>query len=88
MSEIKQLNIKNAEAYDLAAEIAVIRGGTLTDAVVNALRNEAERVRRFRDRDTRIAALLEHGRRYSALPDRDRRTDDEIIGYDESGLPS
>lgn len=88
MSEAKQLNIKNAEAYELATEIAGITGENLTAVVIAALRERAARTRKFRDRDARIARLLEHGRRYSALPDRDKRSADEIIGYDERGLPT
>lgn len=43
-------------------------------------------------RQSRLAAsvadrLMEIGRRYAALPDEKRRTSDEIIGYDETGVP-
>lgn len=58
----------NAEAYELATEIAGMTGETLTTVVVAALRERAARTRKFRDRDARIGRLLEHGRRYSALP--------------------
>jgi antitoxin VapB len=34
------------------------------------------------------AAIMEIGRRCAALPDFDRRSADEILGYDENGLPS
>jgi antitoxin VapB len=88
MNEQRQLNIKNSEAYDLASEIAKIRGGSLTDAVLLALRGEADRARREEGREARIAALLDHGRRYAELAGRDTRTPDEIIGYDENGLPT
>ena len=86
MNDARQL--KNSEAYDLAVEIARIRGGSLTDAVLVALREEASRARRSLDREARMAALLDIGRRYSELPDRDTRTADEILGYDENGLPT
>jgi antitoxin VapB len=88
MNEIKQLNIKSAEAYDLATEIAGITGESLTAVVTEALREKAVRARKLRDRDARIAALMDIGRRYSELPDRDLRTPDEIIGYDDNGLPT
>jgi antitoxin VapB len=32
--------------------------------------------------------ILEIGRRCAALPDLDMRPPDEILGYDEHGLPS
>ncbi|MDR6290082.1 MULTISPECIES: type II toxin-antitoxin system VapB family antitoxin [Inquilinus] len=79
------LNIKNDEAHRLASELARLTGENLTSAVTTALRETLERERRRRggvaDR------LMEIGRRYAALPDRDTRSADEIIGYDENGLP-
>jgi antitoxin VapB len=87
MNEIKQLNIKDGEAYDLASEIAGLRGGTLTAAVLSALRREAEVARKEQTREARIKALLDLGRRYTELERTDARTADEIIGYDENGLP-
>lgn len=88
MNEIKQLNIKNAEAYQLATELAALTGESVTAAVTEAIRERIERERRALDREARIEAMLEHGRRYSQLPDRDTRTADEILGYDENGLPT
>lgn len=43
---------------------------------------------RRKDRAGIAEALLEIGRRYSELPDKDTRTPDEILGYDENGLPT
>ena len=88
MNEIKQLNIKNAEAYALATEIAQLQSESLTDAVLRALRREAALARKLKDRDAYIKRLLEHGERYMALAERDTRTPDEILGYDENGLPT
>ena len=34
------------------------------------------------------AEIMEIGKRCAALPDIDRRTAEEILGYDENGLPS
>jgi antitoxin VapB len=88
MNEIKQLNIKNDEAYRLATELAQMRGESVTAAVTEALRETVERDRRAKERDARIAEMLEHGLRYRQLPQRDMRTADEILGYDENGLPT
>ncbi len=88
MNEVKQLNIKNAEAYELAVELAELRGESVTAAVKQALRETVERERRSKYRDARIAEMLEHGLRYRQLPQRDVRTADEILGYDENGLPT
>ena len=87
MDEIKQLNIKDAEAYDLAREIADIDRVSLTGAVVKALRAEVRRARRERDRPERIAKLLAYGDLYTPYP-RSTQSDDEILGYDEIGVPT
>lgn len=70
------LSIKHAEADRLARAT----GETLTDAVVTALRERLDRVRQ-------LARLRAIQRRVAALPTRDSRSVDEILGYDEDGLP-
>lgn len=81
------LSIKHPEADRLARELAQRTGESLTDAVLNALR---ERLRRESGRRRAVPLaeeLLEIGRRCSALPVLDPRPADEILGYDENGLP-
>src|SRR5689334_22720986 len=59
------LNIKNAEAHGLAAELARLRGISLTQAVTEALKNELDR-ERARNRKTGLAEeLVEIGKRYA-----------------------
>ncbi|HEU0052018.1 MAG TPA: type II toxin-antitoxin system VapB family antitoxin [Longimicrobium sp.] len=82
------LNIKSPEAYRLAQELAKATGESLTEAVTTALRARLDAVRRQRERKliaTDVAAIQAF---VASLPDRDRRTDDEILGYDEFGLPA
>lgn len=80
-------SIKHDEADRLARQLAKATGETLTEAVLNALRERWERVRR-RQRTTRIAADIRAiQERVARLPVVDPRTPDEIIGYDERGLP-
>ncbi|HEY9011450.1 MAG TPA: type II toxin-antitoxin system VapB family antitoxin [Devosia sp.] len=86
MNEVKQLNIKNAEAYELAAEIARLEGESMTDAVLRALRREAAFARKLKDKDAYVKRLLSYGDRYAALP-KSGLTEDEILGYDENGVP-
>jgi antitoxin VapB len=81
------LNIKHPEADRLARELARRRGESITEAVLTAIREQLKR-ERVRVRAPALAAqLLEIGRRFSALPKRDERSEDEILGYDERGLP-
>lgn len=42
---------------------------------------------RKRDREALAQELREMARRVSALPVLDDRTEDEILGYDENGIP-
>jgi antitoxin VapB len=82
------LSIKDRETELLARELAKRTGETITVATRRALE---ERLRRTGS-DARKAALLEDleaiRRRLNALPVLDGRTPDEIIGYDENGIPS
>jgi antitoxin VapB len=81
------INIKNPEAERLAREITHTTGETLTQAIINALKERLERLKGRRH--SRLAAqkvklILD---RFDQLPDLDVRSADEILGYDEHGLP-
>lgn len=81
------LSIKNPEADRLARELAEVTGESLTETVIRALR---ERLRRVRGRVTprRLREELREIReRCSNLPVLDAREPDEILGYDDRGLP-
>ncbi len=82
------LSIKDPEADRLARELAARTGETLTEAVVVALR---ERLAREAGR-TRTTSLCEElatiRRRCADLPVLDARAGDEVIGYDQHGLPT
>jgi antitoxin VapB len=90
MNEVKQLNIKNAEAYRLAAELAERSGDSITAVVVAALREKADRDLHAipRNRKGIAARLMALSAISSSWPDKDTRSADEILGYDENGLPS
>ena len=84
------LHIKDEKADRLARELAQATGETLTEAVTRALE---ERLGRFRRRSeaevqARRRAMIEVIEEIKKLPVLDPRSPDEIIGYDEHGLPS
>lgn len=81
------LNIRNAEAEKLAELLAKLTGETKTEAVTRALRDRLARVRRERSKRSLADELDEIALRCSRLPVLDPRTPDEILGYDEDGLP-
>ncbi len=80
------LSIKNDDADRLARELAATTGETLTDAVLVALQERLER-----ERARGEAGIIHRIRRLAAeiddIPVLDPRPADEIVGYDEHGLP-
>lgn len=79
------LNIKHPEADRLARELVALTGESITDAITIALRERVERCK-SRERDqVRWVLLREIQDRVSRLPVLDSRSDDEILGYNESG---
>jgi antitoxin VapB len=86
MKKGMHLNIKNDEAHKLASELAELTGESLTSAVTLALRERLARERRRRRPDRIVAQLMKIGSRYAVLADTGRSPDD-ILGYDEHGLP-
>jgi len=81
------LNIRNPEAERLAETVARLTGETKTEAVTRALHERLARLRRERSH-RRLADELEAIALHCArLPVRDPRPADEILGYDELGVP-
>ena len=81
------LNIRSEETEELANALAKLTGETKTEAVTQALRERLQRVRRARAKRRLADELDEIALHCSALPARDQRTADEIMGYDDNGLP-
>lgn len=79
------LSIKTDEADRLARELAAATGESLTEAVTEALRERLERVQSRDDYFERIRRLQDE---YASHPVLDPRSADEIMGYDEFGLPT
>ncbi len=83
------LSIKNPETERLARELARTTGESLTEAVTQALRDRLVREAGHKgDREQVIAEIRRIQEEFQRLPILDDRTPDEIIGYDEHGLPS
>jgi antitoxin VapB len=77
------LSIKSERADQLARDLAALTGESITDAVVASLEARLE-VERRRRRALGLGDIVERFRR---LPELDERDPDDIIGYDEHGLP-
>ena len=81
------LNIRNSEAERLAAELARQTGESKTEAVTKPLRDRLMRVRRERTKRRLADELEEIAEHCANLPVLDSRRAEEILGYDEVGLP-
>ena len=83
-----QLAIQSEEAEELASELVRLTGETTADAVTRALRERFERLHRTRSRGPVAADELDKLALHCAmLPVHDPRNPDEIVSYDENGLP-
>ncbi|MBR0883230.1 antitoxin VapB [Bradyrhizobium diazoefficiens] len=81
------LSIKDPETEKLARTLAERTGETITVATRRAIEDRLRRI----GADATKAALIEDmeaiRRRLAALPVLDPRSMDDILGYDENGLP-
>ena len=81
------LSIKHPDADRLARELAAHTGESLTEAVLKALQERLTRMR-GRSRSVPLSQQLRAIRKRCArLPVIDSRPADDIIDYDEKGLP-
>jgi antitoxin VapB len=77
------LHIKNPQAHRLAKQLSRRVGVTMTDAVIHALEEQAQRKGQPVNRE-KIDAICSE---IATLPVLDSRPPEEILGYDESGVP-
>lgn len=81
------LSIKNTETERLARMVARETGETITEAIQRSLQERMDRLRRRRREKQVSESIAEILRRVDSLPTLDTRPEDEILGYDEHGLP-
>jgi antitoxin VapB len=83
------LSIKAPEADRLARQLAAATGETITEAVIVAMRERlAREERKTESKAQLIEDLMAISRHCASLPIIDDRSEDEIMGWDENGLPS
>ena len=82
------LNIRNEETEALADALARLTGETKTEAVTVALRERLQRAKRSQRRTRLTEELNEVALHCASLPVRDTRSAEDILGYDDRGLPS
>ena len=82
------LSIKDAEADRLARRLARLTGESITETVKAALRDRLEHEQRRRGKQIDRARIDEIVAGIAALPVVDARSPEELIGYDDAGLPT
>jgi antitoxin VapB len=83
------LNIVDPEIDRMVAELAEVTGEPVSEAVKKALEERLQREKRRNVPDEHfVEDLTRIAKRCAARTGLDRRHPDEIIGYDEHGLPS
>jgi len=81
------LSIKNETTERLARQVAEQAGESITEAIQRSLAERLDRMGRGRPNRRTREALEEILRRVDAIPTVDTRTEDEILGYDQHGVP-
>ena len=81
-------SIKHPEADRLARELARRTGETITEAVTLAIRDRLQRIRARKPGRSLVDELDEIATHCAALPVLDDRSPEDIIGYDERGVPA
>lgn len=82
------ISIKNDQTERLARKLAEITGETLTEAIRAAVAERYDRIRRARSGHSLADELNAIALRCAQRPVISELSDDEILGYDESGVPS
>ena len=84
------INVKNARVEELVAKLKKETGKGTTDLLLDLL--EQENDRRERDFEAKLAKAMEENARirdrFNSRPLLDPRPLDQMIAYDENGLPA
>jgi len=81
------LSIKDKETEMLARQLAERTGESLTVATRRALEDRLRRIRNEQRKAELLEDLAAIRQRVKTLPKYDERSADDIVGYDENGLP-
>ncbi|MCX6602347.1 MAG: type II toxin-antitoxin system VapB family antitoxin [Acidobacteria bacterium] len=82
------ISLKNDPTEALARQVAELTGETLTEAIRMALSERYERLKRGRSGRSLEDELNEIALRCAARPILSTLSDDELLGYDEMGMPT
>jgi antitoxin VapB len=81
------LSIKDPETEQLARSLAQLTGENITTATKRAIEERLRRLNAQTHKDALLEDLAEIRRRWSEMRVLDDRKPEEILGYDDHGLP-
>ena len=81
------ISIKDAETDRLARELSEATGESITEAIRRALEERLARERRKSSRHGLAVGVRRIQERLAKLPVLDPRSADDLLGYDDDGLP-
>ena len=81
------LSIKDPETEQLVRELVHETGETITGSIAVAVRERLMRVRQVKRQRSLADEVRDVAAQYRVYPLTDERSVDEILGYDEHGLP-
>jgi antitoxin VapB len=85
---VMALSIKSIQAEQLVRDVAEKTGESLTGAILTALQERMDRIKNQRRTQVLTSQLDDILRRVDAMPTLDTRPENEILGYDDDGLPN
>lgn len=82
------ISIKNPETEALTRRLAQLSGESITEAVHHAVADRVQLLERRQGNDARLEILREIADRCANRPVVSDLSEDEILGYDEWGVPT
>jgi antitoxin VapB len=81
------ISIKNPHTEQLARQLAKETGETITEVITKSLQDRLQRVHGRRTAQPLKEQVADILQRLDALPILSTASEDEILGYDENGIP-
>jgi len=81
------LSIHNPKAEKLARELAAKSGESITQAIISALEERLTRMEGKKEPMNLAEEIMKIAERCSRIPDKDPRTAEQILNYDQKGVP-
>ena len=80
-------SIKDSKTDALVRQLAALTGESITEAVFVSVKERLERLKTQNPPYSLAQELDAIAQRWASLPVQDSRSSEELIGYDEQGLP-